>query len=278
MTRTRENIPTHGARAAFTVLELIVVLWIVALLIGLILGVGPRVLDAQRAAATRNVLLTFDRMLDVHLADNNNVPPPYNPFDYRHVPGRYVVGTAGVENQPESNNSVDAGNPHVRHPDAAIFLAQVRGYEDVAPIASGIPERLVVRTNVPENNPFWRPTGATQDEIAAFGPATVLDTWGALRGDWSTGWPVYERTFIHYVHPNNELAQRLYGRCVNNRPYFFSAGPDRLYGVTNQLNRAAPGSRNGALADDALRALADNIYSYQPDLPDRSANFGSNVR
>ena len=283
MTRACATNP-RPTRGAFTVLELVIVLGVVAILMGLILGVGPRVVENQRKQATTTLLLALDRILDEYMQENNGLAPRYNPFDYEFIPGRRFAEPTSPEQIPEQYPP-SSSSEHVRHPDAAVFLRQTSLTLGADAITRAIPERYIVRTSIFQD---------AEGEEIGLGALTILDAWGEVERGWSargadfstpTGqppddraWPVYGATFIHYVHPENELAQELYGRCVNNRPYFFSAGPDRRYGVTNQFNRANPGVRNSQFTDNALRALEDNIYSYEPGPVNRTAGFGTSTR
>jgi hypothetical protein len=58
------------------------------------------------------------------------------------------------------------------------------------------------------------------------------------------------------------------GSCLNERPYFVSAGPDRTWGYRSQSNptNAGPGTRDpngpGPFWEDCI----DNVYSYEPFL------------
>ncbi|TVQ61312.1 MAG: hypothetical protein EA379_06580 [Phycisphaerales bacterium] len=282
--RAHNQSPRRAARA-FTVIELVVVLGVVAVLIGLIIGVGPRVVDNQRAQATRTLIGALDRMLDEYMQDNAGRPPRYDSVQYELVPGRFLADSPNSDENLREQYPSGSSRFHIRHPDAAIFLRQAQASLGAGAITRDLPERYLVRTNT------FSTDAGTGSQEEGLGALTVLDAWGAVDPGWQesglglpsdppprSAWPVYGATFIHYVHPENELAQELYGRCLNNRPYFFSAGPDRRFGVTHQLNRANPGVRNASLRDDALKALDDNIYSYEPGPVNRSEGFGNNFR
>jgi len=116
--RAHNQSPRRAARA-FTVIELVVVLGVVAVLIGLIIGVGPRVVDNQRAQATRTVIGALDRMLDEYMQDNAGRPPRYTPGHYEFIPGgRFADSPNSALQTPEAHR----GAEHVRHLDAAIFI------------------------------------------------------------------------------------------------------------------------------------------------------------
>jgi len=53
------------------------------------------------------------------------------------------------------------------------------------------------------------------------------------------------------------------GSCMNKEPIFVSAGPDRTWGYRFQYNEG-PGSEDDVLAKELWGASLDNIYSYDP--------------
>ena len=276
MSQRRSMTPS---RDAFTLLELLVVVGIVALLAAVSLSIGPRVLDGQRAGATRNVIQALNRALGESIETNGGLPPS-DPDDYAGVPCPYLTELS----DSEETGPEDFGNPprpHVRFPVAGVFLHQARGVPDAQPIIAGIPQRYIVSARrQPANNP-------EPDEPRI---PIVLDAWGA-NADWepvsASGapdpfLPLLRNTPILFVHPQNILAQQLHGRCDNNRPYFMSAGADRLYGATAQVfprrgTSTDLGVTDSLLRDRALGALKDNIYSYEPQPADQAPNSSFNA-
>ncbi len=255
-------------QSGFTLIELLVVIGIIAVLIGVTLSLGPRVLSGQKASATKNVLVSLDRMLDEYVDDTGSIPP-YDPEDYAGVPGPRLTNFQNSEETgPEPYDTVE----HVRFPAAGVFVNQVSAIPGTLPILSAVPSRFVA---------------SVQRERASGGPgpgdppepfiSNILDAWGS-----SDGWqaPYYQlgTTLILYVHPRNALAQRLYGRCQNNRPYFMSAGPDRHYGTTAQFTETGAPEAGPSQMQRALKGLEDNIYSYEPQPADTSTSFNNQYR
>lgn len=246
---TRSTGPKTGpARSAFTVIELLTVVAVIAILLTIVLVVGSGVLTDQRAKMTRNVLTNLDRALDEYVIAVGSIPG-YGVKDagnnlYRDVPG--------------DDNNVQAygtgtNNLHCARPDAAVFIRQTKGFGEVDAIITGIPDRFLRLTMTQSQS--GSPT------VESDTSPSVVDAWAA------DGWPLNEdgdrfsialQQVIYYVHPDNTLAQDLYGQCLNRRPYFMSAGPDTLYGLTNEPPRP------GATIEEAESFTKDNIYSYQP--------------
>ncbi len=237
--RPRHPRPSH--RRAFTLVELLVVMTIIVVLTGLITGVGIAVFRNQQGSATKNVLLSLDRALDEYIAQTSAIPP-FSLSDYNQVPGPEVdladtdffrVYPTGGENNP-------------RRPDAAVFIKQALTVGQAQPLVTGIGDRFLRATT--------GPTSATNQDIARDGTPSVVDAWA--NADWAEPWNPIGQTLIYYIHPQNQMAQALYGKCVNGRPYFLSAGPDRIYGLKDDI-------LNTTLDQPTTEAgLKDNITSY----------------
>jgi prepilin-type N-terminal cleavage/methylation domain-containing protein len=275
-------MPTHRrhttGRRAFTLLELLVVVVIIAVLIGLVASAGVAVLGNQKVRQAEDLLTTLDRALSEYLNERDGAPPPYShvPSEsrsiYENTPGTGYHPSAGGDNDLSNSDPwidlpIPSGGTRLdpRHPDASVFLRQARGIGAVDAILAELSGRWLVAT--PE-------TESTEPNAADATPS-VLDPWAAPEA-WFRPWPILGAQTVYYVHPSNEGAQRLYGRCVGGRPYFVSAGPDGRFGSTTEFS--ADGSRDAAFAADAARALEDNIYSYQPGDPDLSDDFNTNFR
>ncbi|TVQ32853.1 MAG: type II secretion system protein [Phycisphaeraceae bacterium] len=229
-------------RRGFSLIEVLVVISVIALLITLVVGAGVTLIARGQTSATQDLLRTMDRALEEFIATNNNVIPTYKAGSFDRVP----VETNEVENY--------LGADHSRRPDAGVFLRQVRGFGETDAIIQGLPDRFIVTT----------PLGPNPNDESM---TSLIDYWG------EPNWPppdvgsgqlseleMSRQQFIYYVHPDNSLAQDLYGRCVNRRPYFMSAGPDRKYGLTSEFS---PGETPNAMFNEqAIEALEDNLYSY----------------
>jgi type II secretory pathway pseudopilin PulG len=259
----------------FTMVELLVVIGVIMILVSIVLVVSARVFSGQKAAATRNTLGTLDRMLDEYMTVSGTLPR-YRPEAWRGRPSRYV-GLSGdplgtVETGPEDFG----GQLHVRRPEVGVFLDQIAGYGAVDAMLEGLPSSAVLSYEIDP--------GLGGQQTAERIRRTVADAWSPTDTPWEvvtgTGsaarYPMAGtggRPLIYYVHPENTLAQALYGRCQNGRPYFLSAGPDGRYGLGGGVE-AEPG------ADAAIvhASLEDNITSYPVGPADLSSAFFNAVR
>jgi prepilin-type N-terminal cleavage/methylation domain-containing protein len=247
---------THPERratpAGFTLIEMLTVMAVIAILVAMVLVMGRKVMSGQRANQTQNILVALDRALDEYFTVVGSMPP-YNPDDYEDVPGE--------SNGPQVYQS--AGK-HCARPDAAVFLRQVQGFGEVDAIVTGIGDRFLRQTL----NTYAIANPGDSAFVAKSDPTpSVVDAWAPA------GWPnsdaaddveqrkydIADQQVIYYVHPENPLAQDLYGQCINGRPYFMSAGPDKQYGLRNEgVYRDSPRS-----VEEAEAAVEDNIYSYR---------------
>lgn len=271
---------TNRSRA-FTLIEILVVVGIVALLAAIVLGVGPRVIGGQQKAVTQATLRALDGMLDEFLETQGGSLPAFDTADYAGFPGEDLK-TAGDERLKTIDTNGDAGyseyprngDPrYPRFPDASVFIRAARGCCEVADnILAQLPPSQVRATVMPDDQQT-----TTRDE--ADPSPSVLDAWGS-KNEWEAPFVFFDAKPVLFVHPKNLLAQAMYGKCVNNRAYFVSAGADRLYGTTSELT--TDGRRDGAdeVVKKAIAALRDNVYSYQPGPADidPASDFNRNKR
>jgi type II secretory pathway pseudopilin PulG len=274
MMRENRTIRTGG----FTLLEMLIVISIIIILVAIVVGAGVGVVGGRKKSVTQNVLLTLDRALAEYI-QINSAPPAFRAYDYAETPGLDLL-PGDKENSPSVDNDdqavtgasfafteypTNSNNYLPRYPDAAVFVEQVQGYGDVDSILSGL-ERWLQPTPSSSLRGSYGTTQAHADETIP----SVRDDWSDDSWDGntdSTDWPLLTGGLVLYIHPSNHLAQALYGRCKNGRPYFMSAGPDGKFGTTNEF------SQNGDLDPtpekilQAIAAMEDNVYSYQPDPP-----------
>jgi len=246
------------SRFAFSILEMLIVISVMVILIALIAGAGVQVMEAQRERNTKNILTTLDRALEEYYAVQGVIPDfSIDPDDsarlerlYLDVPG---MNPGGAFEQFVTFGMVD----YPVRPDASVFLHQAEGFDTVREILEAIPPKFLLLTL--EGGSY--PSDAVE---AAKEEPSLIDAWG--RVVWNDVPVQGVQQFIYYVHPKNRVAQDLYGKCINGRPYFFSAGKDKFYGHPSEIDLIKGTYTDVDLADDAAllrRARKDNIYSYE---------------
>lgn len=252
---------THNA---FSLVELLVVIGIIIILATITIGLGPRLVESRREAAAEQLLSTLDRAVEEFTVSARRSTTR---GDEAHIAfwERIPESSAEVEalrrrfgDHPQARVNAQGGDRYLRRPDAAIFIRQARGVGAVDDIIAGLPERYV---------------SILYGRAASSGPGGPDDLGGAL-GDPPSAISILDpwKNPILFVHPDNPVAQRLFGRCVGNRPYFVSAGSDGVYGLAADLPPAqlarATDSRGPGLRAVLEGALTDNITSYAPGAPD----------
>lgn len=263
-TRVTMTCRRCAVRRGFTLIEVLVVVSIMVILLGLVIGVGVSVFKNQRAAATRGVLTALDRALDEYIT-STNAAPAYDYRDYEQVPGPDVAAGAG----PAGSGRFFAayqGATHPTRPDAAVFIKQAYGVGEVQKIVTSMGERFL--------RPTIGPSGVGDPLKASDTTPSVVDAWAT--DEWPnhfeapsspSRWYPLNQQLIYYVHPKNALAQDLYGKCVNGRPYFLSAGDDLRYGLKSDFNRGTVDGFQGDYTPAQIReavegTLKDNLTSY----------------
>lgn len=281
MMHSRSTKRANGSRRAFTMIELLVVITIIVILLLLVVGVGSRVISGQKVNATQGLLTTLDRALDEYMQQNNGTIPPYRQHDYFGVPGpdvRFIDEYFLVYPTTGGPGSAE----HCMRPDAAVFLRQAMGFGQVQSIVSGIGTSFVRITTTPDGatDETSLNTASQWDRDTDVTPS-IVDSWAEQ--DWQAPWLMIEeptnasipgsprtlQQLVFYVHPDNKLAQALFGKCEAGRPYFMSAGPDQFYGIPYEQPQiiAHHGLKPGNTATETFqqamkRAREDNIYSY----------------
>jgi prepilin-type N-terminal cleavage/methylation domain-containing protein len=217
-----------GSRSAFTLIELLVAISVIAILIAIIAFAAPAIFTSEQRKQAEAALAALDRALQ----------------EYEATQGRFPEVDDGLLNRYEETfNAADGLDPGPRAdddpvtPDAWLFLEPARGFGSVDDVLASVP------------GSFRRTTFARIDGDDTPIPQ-FIDPWGAA---------------ILYIHPSMSLAQQLYGRCPNRRPYFMSAGPDGFYGLGSEVEgQVGAGASQDELAAAAAAALGDNVYSAQP--------------
>jgi len=213
--RAAVSHPRHHAVRAFSLIEMLIVIGLVVLLASITVVVGRSVIAKAKIDQCRQILQTLDATLTEYQADKGAIPP--------------FVARAYLPPLRSQNEPSPAPNRRLWR-EIAVYLEQVKGY-------SGIDKQLgtIDATFLVERLQIY-------DDLEGYGYAgghveptddprwllpSVRDPWGM------------EILYIH-PHADNENSFRVFGKPLNERPYFMSAGPDGVY-----------------------ETLEDNVYSYE---------------
>lgn len=242
-----------GRRRAFTLVELVVVFVIIAVIVSIGLAVGPRVLANGKVRSTQNVLQILDQALTTYSQNKQSKPPAfYTDRDGNKFP---VVDAVVSTSDPEPA------------PSLALLLAEMSKDPQTAQLLSSIPSQFTTRRAVTISGQTANFAESISQNGTEVGNSllVVLDAWGrpirAVHPEFQgrfgvSGEPT--RTVnvgtqpVSFVRDDAPRAEPLGaisdgGVCPNQRPYFYSVGPD-----------GDPGTRE------------DNQYSQRPNFPARS--------
>lgn len=268
------HTPTIGPnRRAFTLIELLIVIAIIAVLVAVSMAVGTRVLGAGKSRTTEDVIRVLDASVVAYEQDAGEMPPakysyipvsatPNNFFEYPIFDGR--PATAGTD--------LDA-DPPIQS--VARYTAMARAVPGANAVLQGL------------NAKFIRNAALTAPGTAANPPGTgieVLDGWGRpirmVHPAYDGGYGAYFTASLQSGRPNLTISERRgsgstnfdyrrsfrtfnpatatagtvgdadEGICPNRRPYFYSAGPD-----------GDPGKRE------------DNVYTTRPTFTQETSQY-----
>lgn len=267
---------TQYYRFGFTLIEMMIVIFIIALLAALTLGISSSVMRNAEIHKTEDVLKLMTMALEEwELEKGRSLTfDGYIPV----VGGRYDILLGGIdgigaptfaEQGVEDENMLQA--MRIRMVALVLVLKQSEASSEV--LSKITPDH------------FCKTSGLAPDEIHTSdlctidGPhsAVIVDSWGTPIGIVFPG--------RNFANANQQSTQTQFafdssgdqtvrdeaedglGSCLNERPYFVSAGPDQKWGYRSQSNSAnsGPGSRpegSNPIWEDSI----DNVYSYKPYL------------
>lgn len=275
--------------AGFTLIELLVVIAIIGVLAALVLGVGNAVVSSAKQQATKDTLALLDSAVAAYMDETDGLPPAFvelpnrsnNPNDPPEVwpmgdvrnfdfatpanvpgilPGAQMVNSTGlffVEGQkvPRVKAILD------RIPTQFVVQKDVDSVQQPDPAGS---QRILVTVNDAWGRPIRFVHPAFDGRIHGNTPVAVKDITTMRFPAQVTGNPELQVTQLRRNDRSNivtpsvaeDLPDSDGGRCVGNRPYFYSAGEDGKVGWTSRDNGATFTGHND-----------DNQYSQKPILP-----------
>lgn len=218
---------TPRRNGAFTLIELLVVIGIIGILIAATLVVGTRVVGGGKERATHDTLKILDSALQNYIQEMGEIPPPTVNDPVITETNTYVI----VDMQTSPGVWVDT---------TALFILQAQGSRSAKEAVERIPSQYIRRTGATQQfttvldawkNPIRYVHPALDGRIdPQVGVATLLGTAPSGR--------TYVPTEVRRMNTDSDI-----GLCPNNRPYFYSAGPD-----------------------GRPETIADNIYMVKPQI------------
>lgn len=277
-------------RRAFTLIELLVVILIIALLVGISIAVGRTVVGGGKVSQTENVIRVLDTMLNDYTSREGRIPDPF--VEDPHVPGNYFPVIDGRNMQIDEQNTTNPGFQMVNS--VGLFQFQVGQSSAAIEALEGLDARFRrLYTPYSEQNaeldnvvheiptvfdawgnpvryvhPAWdglvvgpdleNPQDPPKPGLGTQQVAPQLD----VRLPSGTQWAITEiRRNNQRTEPSPTLAQDLAdsdgGTSANQRPYFYSAGPDGLVGFDDV-------DGDGKLSPGDTDWNADNVYTIRP--------------
>jgi len=276
---------TRLTRSGFTMIEMLIVIFIIALLAALTLGISSSVMRNAEIHKTEDVLKLMTMALEEWELEKGRSMTfdGYIPV----VNGRYDIMLGGEDGDEidkpgfSEQGVVDEKMLQAMRMRMVAIVLVLKQSESSSEVLSKISPSHLCKTSgtAPEEI-------HTSDVCNISGEHTmvVLDSWGTPLGVVFPGRNYFE------ANPNGnpsidpafdesgdrtvlDQAEDGLGSCLNERPYFVSAGPDQKWGYRFQSNNlnAGPGKETPTgsgifLWEDSI----DNINSYEPYLVEHS--------
>jgi prepilin-type N-terminal cleavage/methylation domain-containing protein len=262
-------------RQAFTLIEMLIVMSIIGLLAALTLGISSSVMRNSEIRQTENGLKVLSMAMQ----------------EWELEMGRSITfkGVAGIEDQVDGGiydidrTDMNNGGGLIGYPvfngqavEDAVILAEMRSRNIalIRVLSEAESSKDILSKIEPDH--FCKTSGTAPDEIHTSDlcnidgthSSIVVDAWGTpigivfpgkyfVPGDFNDE---YARDSSGDLTVRDQIEDGL-GSCVNQRPYFVSAGPDGKWGYRYQ---AGTGPSGDDLSMTLWSATLDNIYSYKP--------------
>lgn len=165
---------SRAAARAFTLVELLVVIGIIAILITITLGVAGAVVDGGRKRATEGALRALDQTLDLYIDAKGEIPPALV-----EVPPNRLVGGGPLAGQSLFFPLFDGlgkgnGSEFSLINSVGLYLVAARDVTGIQDIIAGLDQKFV-QTVRSSGQPDQGQAQSTQAQIELL---SVLDGWG----------------------------------------------------------------------------------------------------
>ncbi|MFG0243208.1 MAG: type II secretion system protein [Phycisphaerales bacterium JB054] len=270
--------PAAGARGAFTLIELLIVIGIIAVLVALAVVVGAKVVEGGRARATTDVI----RVLDGTLASwqfNARTPLP-SVLEVKEDATRSRYFPIIDARRPSGNSDFAAE----AEPSALYYSALVMQDQSVAPEFEQLDSAFVSSASAPQEN-----SQNGRRESWAIPAADLRDAWGrpmrfvhpAFHGGHGEYWDG-ENERMANRDPMRVMVKNPQGREIeveyrrSYRPFEADAAGRKATWVGDADEGMAVGGRGyfySAGEDGDPGTRADNVYSTEPRFPVETRDF-----
>lgn len=293
--------PRAFTRAAFTLVELLVVLAIIAILVTITIGVAAAVAEGGRQRATEGVLRALDQTLDIYIDTTGANPPAVVTAPPNRIVGVLARDTPVVLPMVDGIVLPNANSALAPYDSVGVYLLAAEQLPEVQSIIAGLDQRLVrrVRTGT-ATNPEGGGGGAQSGQFAQIELelTSIVDAWGnpirivhprfdgVIRGAGDFGLvnllPLGDNPFIVVGevpgNPTYSLPYRHIRRLAPSRKEW--RGYTQAEIDENYLNRA--GDSDGGICptprpyfysagpDGDPSTIEDNVYTTRPRFQDQN--------
>lgn len=270
--------PAAGARGAFTLIELLIVIGIIAVLVALAVVVGAKVVEGGRARATTDVIRVLDGTLaSWHL--NARTPLP-SVLEVKEDATRSRYFPIIDARRPSGNSDFAAE----AEPSALYYSALVMQDQSVAPEFEQLDSAFVSSASAPQEN-----SQNGRRESWAIPAADLRDAWGrpmrfvhpAFHGGYGEYWDADSERMatrdpmrVMIKNPQGREIEVEYRRSY--RPFEADASGRKATWVGDADEGMAVGGRGyfySAGEDGDPGTRADNVYSTEPRFPVETRDF-----
>ncbi len=289
----------HAAKSAFTLLELLVVISIIALLTTIGLAVGFKVTQSGKVNATKNIIRSLDTILTTYMSEREAGPPAFaslrrsdlnnnqNRDEGFIVPmfdGRFEQRTAN----PYFDRDADPGQPST-----AIFLMEARGnVPNCDAMIKGLDPRFVRLPSAERPVPIWgwAGTGGALVQSSMQSGSSALIVLDAFGNPIRMGHPAFSGGYGTWYNGTAQgtPTRQVLSMVPPNKPgvNFTAANATRSFqpfAIGTRASRSISDSDEGtgiarrpyfysAGPDGNPGTRGDNIYSDQPTFPAENKN------